>query len=381
MHDINNFLINKEYIADIHNNNVYNKTIADYYGILHKEFDILKDENLIITSKYGSYNYNLNFKRNNKYFLSDSREGRLLACNSIWFLDRYDYNQIKDFKSTNLCKDKFCSNCKKVKQASRMSRYIPFLEPYKDNLYHLILTVPNVSSVDLKSTLDIMTKSFRKLILYLNGNINVKYLNFSKYSYLGAVRSLEITFNEDSYHPHFHVAIAFDNLDLLKNITNTYSYDRSSDNVRLFSEFEVLIQKIWYLLINKETITHENISKVDLGYSCAIDKFKENDYAELFKYMTKSTNEDNNLLSYDNFKSIYLSTHKRKQIQGYGVFYRINDEDIEEEIDKIYADIQEFLSREETPVPSTESPIDLLHDDNYQIISRRKIYQYLKEIK
>ena len=34
-----------------------------------------------------------------------------------------------------------------------------------------------------------------------------------------------------------------------------------------------------------------------LGYSCTIDKFDEDDFLELFKYMTKSTSEDNSILT------------------------------------------------------------------------------------
>ena len=107
------------------------------------------------------------------------------------------------------------------------------------------------------------------------------------------------------------------------------------------------------------------------------DKFKEGDYAELFKYMTKSTDEKDNILTYDNFVTLLESTYNFKQIQGYGCFYRINDEDLEEEIEKYYCSIKEFLSSYEKPIETFERPIDLLQDKNFTLISRKKIYQYL----
>ena len=34
----------------------------------------------------------------------------LSSCNSWWLLDHYQKQKVKDFKKTNLCKDKFCNN-------------------------------------------------------------------------------------------------------------------------------------------------------------------------------------------------------------------------------------------------------------------------------
>lgn len=363
MVDISKFLVNTEFIKSIHNNNLYNETIFDYYSQLYSELN--------------------EFNKKNKFNLSKSRGSRLISCNRIWLLDRYDFNQIKDFKSTNLCKDKFCNNCKKVKQASRMSRYIPYIEPFKDNLYHLVLTVPNVESKELKTTLERMASSFRRLIQILNKHHFISGIDLSDLEYQGAVKSLEITFNNELYHPHYHIALALNgNINIEdKTFTNKYSYNKFSSKLRQFSHLEILIQKIWFLIYNNLTVSKENIDSLDEGYSCTIDKFQNSDYAELFKYMTKGTNEDNQVLSYDNFKTLYISTHKKKQIQGYGCFYRINDDDLEQEVDKIYLDIQNFLTKEESATEIFQRPFELLDDHHYQIISRKKIYQYLREIK
>lgn len=356
------FEVSKDYLLKVHNNNNYNKVIVDYYQRLNEEN--------IIDSFCTCINQH--------------KVDRIANCHKYFIIDRYDYNLVKDFKSTNLCHDKFCNNCKKLKQAARMSKYIPEISKYNDKLYHLILTLPNVKGNDLKETLKKMSKSFTKLTEYLRLKRTRFFLYdyFKDLGYIGVIRSLEITFKSDSYHPHYHCAIAFNNLTLDKTIENTYSkdyYNKRSD--RLFSEFEIIIQKLWYLLMNDIRVTKENFDNLDLGYSCICDKFHDDDYVELFKYMTKETDEKNNILTYENFKILFFATLGLKQIQGYGVFYNIKDEDIEEEVEKTYISIINFLKKDEKPTEVVERSIDLLNDNKYTLISRSKVYQYLKVIK
>lgn len=347
------FKIENDYLLKIHNNNQYNKVIIDYYKKYQYEGKII----------------------------SNSKIESIESCNKYFLLDKYYYNQVKDFKKTNLCKDKFCNNCKKVKQAVRMSRYIPEIEQYSEYLYHLTLTIPNVSGNELKSTIKHMSKSFSRLMDYIKGKQVLSFYNFKKLGYLGSIRSLEITFNGDSYHPHYHCCFAFKNLNLDKTIKNKYSIDHYHNrDDKLFSEFEITIQKIWYLLINKKRVCEENFVLLEDGYSCNCDKFQEGDYKQLFKYMTKETDEKQNILSYDNFKTLYDSTRFIKQIQGYGCFYYISDSNIDDEVDKMYTSIIEFLQKDEDPEEVRESPRDLLNDDRFILISRKKVYQYLKEL-
>lgn len=355
-----NFEVTKDYLLKVHNNNNYNNVIIDYYK-----------------------RYNEETKSNNYSRISSYKINRISNCNKFFQIDRYDYNQVKDFKRTNLCHDKFCNNCKKMKQAARMSKYIPELSKYNDKMYHLTLTIPNISGKELKSTLKKMSKSFSRLMDYIKCKEKKSFLSdyFKKLGYIGAIRSLEITFKDDSYHPHYHCALSFSNLELNKTIRNNYSVDYYKGREdRLFSEFEIIIQKLWYLLINNQKITRENFNSLELGYSCICDKFDDNDYIQLFKYMTKETDEKNNILTYENFKILYESTFDMKQIQGYGKFYNINDVGLDEEVDKMYADIVCFLQNEEKPIEIFERPIDLLNNNHYTLISRSKVYQYLKDL-
>src|SRR5690606_10478932 len=128
-------------------------------------------------------------------------------CNRFWNIDRYDIQKVKDFIRTNLCRDKFCNNCKKVKQAERMARFMPEIQKYKKyNMSQLVLTVPNVPGGDLHTMIQKMFKAFARLIEYFKGKKNIRGLDFSWLGYQGAIRSLEVTYKQD-YHPHLHVLL------------------------------------------------------------------------------------------------------------------------------------------------------------------------------
>lgn len=350
--DIKNIIIGKDILQDVIDNIEYNKTIIGYY------------------ERFAEPGSN---KLATKALLLKKSE-RLKDCNKFWRLEKYEVQKIKEFKKTTLCHDKFCANCKKVRQASRMRKYNDVLEVYKSKLYHLTLTVPNCSGQELNFTYKKMAKSFNMIIRYLDGRLKIKGINFQRFKYEGAVRSLEVTFKGDSYHPHFHVGIVLDfELGRKKDI-NTYSYNNRNgvrELKRLFSKEEILIQKIWYLLMNDTKVTKSSIDELDEGYSCVIEKFKEDDYAELFKYITKGSDEEGNILTYDNFVSLYFGLYRVKQIQGYGCLYRIDDDIDLEELDKQYEEYIQEIRKKESPVVAYETPQDLILDNEYTLISRK----------
>lgn len=356
LQDFPEIQIQKEHLIDVINNKEYNNTIIKYYERLSKEYS------------------NVNFASN-----IDSIEN----CNSYWILDHYREQKVKDFKKTNLCKDKFCNNCKKVKQASRLAKFMPIIEETKKDkyLYHLVLTVPNCNGADLKQNIQQIFKSFYNLNRYLNLNLKIKGLDFSQYGYSGAIRSLEVTFKRKEYHPHLHCIIALDKpLDANNYISNTYS--RSKKNgYRKFTEFEILIQKIWYLLNNNQRVTKKAIEALELGYSCTIDPIDQSSVYEVFKYMTKTNDENNNILTYNNFKDLYFGLFRVRQIQGYGCFYNVKDDDsIIDQVDDLYDVIISILRAKENPLEVSEAPEDLLLDNDNLIISRKKIFNYIRNL-
>ena len=256
------------------------------------------------------------------------------------------------------------------------------LENYKDNLYFLTLTIPNVKGEELRYTYNKLAISFKYLNRYLSGDKKCDFLDLN-FGYIGAVRSLETTFNnKDSYHPHYHVCLAFSKkLDLSRKYINDYSYS-NKNGFRKFSDIEIIIQKLWFMIYNNIRITKDNYDSIKIGYSCSLDSMSNNDYMEIFKYMTKSTDESGEVMSYDTFKVLYYSSIYIHQIRGYGAFHNITDDDLDDEVDKMLFDIRFLLSNLDNSSNYLFDLSSLLSiGDVFTIISRHNIYQYLKSIK
>lgn len=352
--NIANIVIPKDYMQKIINNIEYNKVILDYYSRYLEE---TKDRTLM------------------------NKINKIQSCNRFWIMDKYELQKVKDYKRTNLCNDKFCNNCKKVKQASRMKKFIPYLEDYKENLYHMVLTVPNVQGDQLEDSIKRQFKAFRRIIRYLAGDLKIKGIDFSQYGYEGAVRSLEVTFKGNTYHPHQHIGIVLNGKFRDKLIENTYSIDHYKNREkRLFNDFEILIQKLYYLTYNGQTVTKKAIDELKEGYSCSIDKFKEDDFAELFKYMTKATDEESENLTYSNFKTLYEVLYRVRQIQGYGCLYNVSETELNDEVEEIYNQLINELQEKENPEEVRETPQELIKDIEYTHISRKRIYSLLRKL-
>lgn len=362
MLNVETSIVDKDIVKKIADNKKYNEIILEYYKKFVSEFN-------------NGYENTLN----NKIF-------NMEKCNDFWLLEKFDIRKEKHLLNQNLCRDKFCSNCKKATQSARIAKYNDELSLYKDRLHHLTLTVPNVVGDDLKDTVKHMQKCFKYLIEYIRGSRKTEGIDFSSWGYEGAVRSLEVTFNnnrETPYHPHYHIALVLKK-DVLskKNIINKYSYNLYQDPPVLetiFSEEEVLIQKIWYLLINKIRVNKKNIDSLECGYSCTMDKFEEEKYAELFKYITKEKDENGQVLTYDNFRSLYYGLYRVKQIQGYGCLFSIK-EDIDLELfEDMYLEYLELLRQTEKSSRVLQTPEDLLLDDKYKLISKKLFFKHLAD--
>ena len=127
-------------------------------------------------------------------------------------------------------------------------------------------------------------------------------------------------------------------------------------------------------------VTKNNIDSLEIGYSCMIDKFQEGHYSELFKYLTKGVQEDGKILEYNNFKILYYSLYRVKQIQGYGCLYKISDDGDLESMEIEYEEYIKGLRKKENPVKVIETPQDLVKDNDYLLISRKSYFKYLREL-
>lgn len=354
--DLSFLEVQKVFLKKIIYNNEYNKTIVKHYERLKSNYPMHKFDRKI-----------------------DAIEN----CNQLWEVDHYQQQKVKDFKRTNLCKDKFCNNCKNVKQASRLTKFMPIIEELaKDKyLYHMVLTIPNCNGEDLSNKIKSIFKNFYSLNRYLNINLKIKGLDFEQYAYQGAIRSLEVTYRVDNYHPHLHCIISLDKpLNDNRYIVNTYSKSKKN-GYRKFTDFEILIQKIWYLLNTGERVTKKAIDNLELGYSCTVDPIDKSSVYEVFKYMTKATDEKGNCITYNNFETLYWALLGVRQIQGYGCFYNVKDDDsIIDEANELYEVIVELLKAKENPLAVWQTVEDLLLDNDNLIISRKKIFNYLREL-
>ncbi len=380
--DLSSMLVNKEFVSRINDNIDYNKSIFYYYLKLSSEV-----------------------KSNKQSFYLQDRAFRLKDCNSVWILDKYSFSNIKDFKKTYLCRDKFCSNCKKVRQAQRIKKYLPLLAEYDKDLYFFTLTVPNCTGENLNNVIRNMNSAFSKLIEYFNFRKKIKGIDFSKFAYKGAIKSLEVSFKLDGarrFHPHFHCAFVFDGYKPGKEyIKNRFSVDHfKRRDLRLFNREVVKLQKIWFLLVNKIEVNSKNldycpftyydknigfsVTKVirNPGYSVVIDKFGSGQYQEMFKYMIKDKSMDGKNMNYDTFKYLLNGLNNVRQLSGTGVFYNVSEDDdvnLEFKVDKIYNSFIAYLKEKELPVEVSESPLEVLSDSKYIYISRKKIFSYLRK--
>lgn len=294
--------LTSEYLDIISRNHLFNDVYCEYYQRLFEET-------------------NLSAIR--------SRAERIILCHEFWSGDMYRLQRVYDVKRVQFCHDRFCVNCQHLKQAKRMMIYTPIIEALRENydLYHLVLTVPNVKGKYLNGVLNSMSASFQKLTRYFSGNAKIKGVDFSQYGYVGAVRCFEIVSNPwDDYHPHLHCLLVLKkNIGLNKYIINDFSYNYGLFTGRKFCDLEILIQKIWWLLINVNKVQLAKINVVPEGYSCTLDLTEDKQWHEVFKYVTKLTKDGAPCLEYDQFKTLFFALDKRRIFQGYGFFYDLPD--------------------------------------------------------
>lgn len=355
--DIKEARIESEYFSDLHDKTARNADLAVFYDRLFSD-----------TDDFAFYN----------------RSKAIKVCCQWWDTEYYRLQQVKDIKRVNLCKDKFCFNCQSMLAIKRQSKYAPVL----DTLYseyaicHAVFTVPNVEGEELLPTLEKMYKKFKHLTRFLSGNAHIRGVDFEQYGYGGGLRALEVTQNalDRSFHPHFHVMLL-----LKKGITferkhiNHYSFD-GYELVRKFSDFEILLQKVWYLLMNGETVTKEKLRDLSEGYSVILDPIQKGEYHEVFKYACKGAFKDGSIYDEETFRALYYALHSRRMIQGYGALHNFRDETaeiLEEDLTQNYEEMIAQLRIFEEPVFRAESLTEILSDKNCSYISKSNLKRLL----
>jgi plasmid rolling circle replication initiator protein Rep len=315
-------------------------------------------------------------------------------CCTLWDINYYRMQGVKDITRVNLCKNKFCMNCQSAIAQKRYKKFKPMLNELSKeyDIYHVVFTVPNCTGALLKKTLNDMYKSYSYLNRYLLGKAKVKGINFiDMFGYVGGIRSLEITYNQgkDTYHPHLHcLFILKKGLFFDKTIINEFSYNYKTNILKKFSQQEILFQKIWCLLNTQTKVNKKNIDTLELGYSVIINSIEDEDYGEVFKYALKNNFKDGVFLTPEVLELFEDVLHRRRIIQGYGLLLCYEFDNLElstEEIDKYYLETIAELSVLEKPSkfyePLNTMLFNMTTDNNITYISRQSIKDYIIEQK
>lgn len=419
--DIENVLellaVSRDYIKETIGRTRLNETISEYFALLFDE-------------------------SGESTHLSESQ--RVYECCRVWQCDRYSRAGIHDVTFISHCRSRFCLNCQKLIQASRLSRFSPLLMAAANDydLYHVVFTVPNVPGIKLKAMVKLMSSAFRRLIRYLRGVVRIKGLSFQEYGFYGCLRSLEVTYSDtrSDFHPHYHCIFALKkNLEFPKTITNCFSYSNEYDSAtgryvklfkRSFSEFEVLLQKLWRALIDSERdkiysyveitdklgkplplwdknykrfidkpkskpgrsgfITLSLLTAMAEGYSVTMDLISsdaadsdreaELNYYEVFKYAFKVTSDESRLFDYAQFKTLYFALKGVRTMQGYGAWHGLKCDDVDNSVSEFYNVLISYLKQREFPV-EVRMPIaevlKLVEDNAGVFITRRSVQRFL----
>lgn len=315
-------------------------------------------------------------------------------CYRFWNIEHYKKQKVKDVIRITLCHDKFCLNCQNSVAVRREEKYTAVLDKLRTvyDIYHVVFTVPNCSEHKLKYTLDTMYAKFPYLIQYLQGKRKANDINFVKFGFVGCIRALEVTQKETvqgtEFHPHFHCLFLF-RKGLKKDKYNINEYSFSNGKlVRKFSDNEIFLQKIWYLLYNGERLIKSRLSDLKQGYSVIMDMPKPGKYHQVFKYVLGGNfKKGKPVFQYDTFKTLYASLYRRKMIQGYGILNRceFDTDDTAISADSIYSAIIEQLKAVEKPTPELMQVNDVIKDyennSGIRYISRRSIVSEIKNSK
>lgn len=130
----------------------------------------------------------------------------------------------------NYCNSRICLTCERIRKAKRINAYLEPITNLKSP-YFVTLTKVSVKSEDLRSTIEEMGESWRKIRK-----------NFSKRKIKSSgIRTLEFNYNLDThkYNPHYHIVIdGKDNAELLKSLwlKQDSSLSKYANDIRMIKE-------------------------------------------------------------------------------------------------------------------------------------------------
>lgn len=378
------FDFTNEYFLDVSRKCRYNENMADFYERLaDMEYDKLYplDKRDYDRSVLQSLYHDPVYKKMNTY--KNRAKAVRLCMRYGWTSDYYRMNGIKIVRGVKRCRDRFCYNCQSMDALQRFHQYAPLIDKFSEkfDIYHCVFSQPNVPGFLLKQTLDLMQTSFSRFIGFMSGKKKIRGLDLvGQYGFVGAVRALEVSQNDNdkNYHPHFHCMVVLKKgIDVTPKHRNMFSVDRTHRREdRLFSDFEVFLQRIWYLLMNKITVTKKNLDALPQiggrsypdGFSCYAENARGH-YHEIFKYCTKGSYKNGSILyDFECARTLHDALFRRKVYQTYGCFYGIDMNEIkdcftasdDDPADVCFNEILARLNETEEPLRIVEDLVDIL---------------------
>lgn len=355
----------------------YNKLYSEYYFGMHQDINTSfnMDTGEIIPQTDKSL-FNMTYY---------NKSERMVNCLNLWSWEAYHKNKVLDLITVNRCmNNRFCPNCRLLDICKFIHKFKDVLNDYVSvkgyKLYMLTLTVPNVSGVELESTLRKLSSTFRKF--------NLKYSKSDVHSFKnrsvvldGGVRVLEITYNQNSheFHPHYHCVVMIkDDIDdwlLDKNIKGMYSTKR--DCIDFKSSLDCEFGLIWSMLYQGIKLNKTNFERLNyIPTETYLDEEKtikqlqvdfrpldEQGFYEVFKYTFK----DSDIPNYNVFYNLEKALDRKRIRQGFGELYNLKCEDVE-----IGEGQELILEHEESPESLLTKKISELYTvyQGYKKISR-----------
>lgn len=276
-------------------------------------------------------------------------------CGSKLHFHSCPHGHEKRLTWANFCRVRLCPMCAwrrslavahQVKTVAHIAN-----QSMKIRWLFLTLTCKNVDSKNLADQLDLMMKSFRRLIELKRFKSNV----------LGFFRALEVTVNheENTYHPHFHVLLA------VKPSYFSHGYVKHNEWVNIWQKCLRAEYEPWVdirVVKGKRNKQREADILRERGIVIKDDHFEEvsldDDYlndgavAEIAKYTVKSKDyivPDNPELTDD----IVLTLHKRLQHRRLFAF------------GGILKDIWEYLKNQQKITDIESEDADLINVDGH----------------
>ena len=288
-----NFIKNRINEIRIYDELTHNFENADYK--IRDKYTELKQGNVLL-SKHYDYFYKIKDENIDKPIgnITENRIDRVKSCSNYFTAVADRTLQKSKIVKAIRCRDKFCPVCQKIKSTKNAlaieAMYNYLKDTTKLNYLFITLTAPNIKGNELNKELLSYSKSFERMLK------TKKLLKINK----GYIAKLEITYNfeEDTYHPHYHILMAVPN-----------RYFKNSD---LYIKQDEWLE-IWQKAKRDKSITQVDVRKVQ---NKNIDGISS-EVLELAKYMAKSADYFNSL---DVFETYFNETHKKRFMRYGGLF-------------------------------------------------------------